>query len=131
MVKQQKKVKSTEKILFRRKRGKGQEGFFTDDFYQDKGCEVSDQCLTCELSQCKHDDPIWYQTSRRLVRDINFILTMQNENLNVDEASEKFKMSTRQIYRIKRRALTSTLDPESTEFKIFTRLNEKLENAKI
>ena len=56
---------------------------------------------------------------------------MQNENLNVDEASEKFKMSTRQIYRIKKRALSSTLDPDSTEFKIFTRLNEKLENAKI
>lgn len=131
MVEQQEKVNSTEKILFRRKRGKNEEGFFRDDFYQDNGCEVSDKCVNCELSQCKHDDPIWYQTSKRLVRDINFILTMQNENLDVDEAAEKFKVSTRQIFRIKKRVKESTLDPMSKEFKLFTRLNKKLENAEI
>ena len=80
--------------------------------YEDTGCEISASCLNCPLPQCKYDDPIWYQRNRRLARDFQIMSTIQLENLSVEDASERFSVTVRTIFRIMRRCRDAMSDPE-------------------
>ncbi len=72
--------------------------------YRDTGCEVSSSCLQCPLSQCRFDDPLWYQQLRRQGRD-NQILTAQSKTgVTVFELARQFQLSPRTIHRALRRA---------------------------
>ena len=71
--------------------------------YEDTGCEVSASCLNCPLPQCKYDDPAWFQRNRRLARDFKIWAAMQQEDLAVEGAAERFSVTVRTIFRIMRR----------------------------
>ena len=58
--------------------------------YQDRGCDVSESCLTCPLSQCKHDDPGAYVKYQRRLRDQRICKAVAVEGLTVDEAAQRF-----------------------------------------
>jgi len=76
-----------------------------DEFahYQDTGCEVASSCFDCPLSQCKYDDPAWFQRNRRLARDFNTRSAMEQDGLTVAEAADRFSVNVRTIFRIMRR----------------------------
>ena len=71
--------------------------------YEDTGCEVAAACLDCPLPQCKYDDPAWFQRNRRLARDFKIWSAMQQYDLTVEEAAERFEVTVRTIFRIMRR----------------------------
>ena len=76
--------------------------------FEDTGCEVSLSCLTCPLPQCKYDDPRWYQRYQMLRKDLAVITAMQSENLTVDEAAQRFSVTTRTVFRIISRCSRAT-----------------------
>ena len=67
--------------------------------YQDRGCDVSESCLTCPLSQCKHDDPGAYIEHQRRLRDQRISKAVAVEGLTVDEAAQRFCVTVRTIFR--------------------------------
>ena len=67
--------------------------------YQDRGCDVSESCLTCPLSQCKHDDPGAYIEYQRRFRDRRICKAVAVEGLTVDEAAQRFSVTVRTIFR--------------------------------
>ena len=71
--------------------------------YRDDGCEVSRSCLRCPLPQCKYDDPDWFRREKRKKRDREVVEALQGDNLSVPEASARFSVSQRTIFRILRR----------------------------
>ena len=71
--------------------------------YEDNGCEASDSCLDCPLPKCKYDDPVWYQRNRRLARDFRIVTTMERDCLSIEEAAERFSVTTRTVFRIVQR----------------------------
>ena len=77
--------------------------------YEDTGCEVSDACLDCPLPKCKYDDPAWFQRNKRLARDFKIWSAMQQDGLTVEEASERFSVTVRTIFRIMRRCRDAAL----------------------
>ncbi len=77
--------------------------------YEDTGCEVSTSCLNCPLPQCKYDDPAWFQRNRRLARDFKIWSAMQQDDLTVEEAAERFSVTVRTIFRIMRRCRDATM----------------------
>ncbi len=77
--------------------------------YPDTGCEVSPSCLRCPLPQCKYDDPAWFQRNRRLARDFKIWSAMQQDDLTVEEAAERFSVTVRTIFRIMRRCRDATM----------------------
>ena len=81
--------------------------------YEDTGCEVAGSCLNCPLPQCKYDDPAWFQRNRRLARDFKIWSAMQQFDLTVEEAAERFEVTVRTIFRIMRRCRdAAVLDQE-------------------
>ena len=72
--------------------------------YRDEGCELSPSCLRCPLPQCKYDDPGWYQREQRRERDGRVVEALWNGGLSVHEASLRFDLSQRTIFRILKRA---------------------------
>jgi len=77
--------------------------------YEDTGCEVSLSCLNCPLPQCKYDDPAWFQRNRRLARDFKIWSAMQQDDLTVEEAADRFLVTVRTIFRIMRRCRDSAM----------------------
>ena len=71
--------------------------------YRDDGCEVSASCLRCPLPQCKYDDPVWFHRQRRDARDMELAVALREGGLSVPEASARFSLSQRTIFRILRR----------------------------
>ena len=71
--------------------------------YEDTGCEVSTSCLNCPLPQCKYDDTAWFQLNRRLARDFKIWSAMQQDDLTVEQAADRFSVTVRTIFRIMRR----------------------------
>ena len=69
--------------------------------YRDDGCELSPSCLRCPLPQCKYDDPSWFHKQRRDARNLE-VVTLCKEGLSVSEASSRFSLSQRTIFRILR-----------------------------
>ena len=87
--------------------------------YEDTGCEVSRSCLDCPLSRCKYDDPLWYQRNRRLAKDFRVWTAIQHERLTPEEASERFSVTVRTIWRIMQRCREATLDMEPEDLMAF------------
>ena len=77
--------------------------------YEDTGCEVSGACLDCPLPHCKYDDPACFQRNRRLARDFKIWSAMQQHDLTVEEAAERFEVTVRTIFRIMRRCRDASL----------------------
>ena len=71
--------------------------------YEDTGCEASDSCLDCPLPMCRYDDPVWYQRNRRLANDFRVVQVIERENLSIDEASLRFGVAPRTVFRIMQR----------------------------
>ena len=71
--------------------------------YRDDGCEVSPSCLRCPLPQCKYDDPARFHRQRRDARDWEVAMALREGGLSVPEASVRFSLSQRTIFRILRR----------------------------
>ena len=72
--------------------------------YRDEGCEISPSCLSCPLPKCKYDDPGWFQRHKQRQRDKKVASALQEEGLSVREASVRFGLSQRTIFRILRKA---------------------------
>ena len=79
------------------------EGRLNEEIYEDTGCEASSRCLTCPLPMCRHDDPPGYQRWRRQQRDRARIATMNQEGLTAEQAAERFHITIRTVFRIKKR----------------------------
>ena len=67
--------------------------------YEDTGCEISDSCLNCPLPRCKHDDPVWYEKTRRLAKDWKMVSAILQEQLTAEEAAERFSITIRTVFR--------------------------------
>ena len=67
--------------------------------HEDRGCDVSESCLTCPLSQCKHDAPGAYVKYQRGLRDRRIRKAVAVEGLTVDEAAQRFSVTVRTIFR--------------------------------
>ena len=87
--------------------------------YEDTGCEVSRSCLSCPLSRCKYDDPVWFQRHRRMARDLKVWRTMQLEELTADQAADRFSVTVRTIFRIMRRCRDAGEELEEEELEAF------------
>ncbi|MCE2404926.1 MAG: helix-turn-helix domain-containing protein [Dehalococcoidia bacterium] len=72
--------------------------------YRDEGCELSQSCLRCPLPQCKYDDPGWLQREKRKARDSRIVEALWHDGISVSEASARFALSPRTIFRIVKRA---------------------------
>ena len=79
--------------------------------YSDTGCEVSASCLSCELPQCKFDNPSWYQAYRRHGRDLEFQDAHDTEGLSVFEIAQRFRVSPRTVHRSLRRVKQPGIEP--------------------
>ena len=67
--------------------------------YEDRGCDVSESCLTCPLPRCKLDDYPAYLLYRRKLRDQRIRKSVAVEGLTVDEAAQRFSVTVRTIFR--------------------------------
>ena len=96
---------------------------------QDDGCEVSDVCLDCPLSRCKHDDLDWYRFWRNRVKHLLIGQEIERDGLTIEEAAVRFRITDRQVFRIKRwrRRAAKRLTPDDLE--VFMRLAEGNANA--
>ena len=90
----------------------------------DDGCEVSDACLDCPLSRCKHDDLDWYRFWRKRVEHLLIGQEIEHDGLTTEEAAARFRITDRQVFRIKRwrRLAAKRLTPDDLE--VFMRLAE-------
>lgn len=93
-------------------------------FSQDDGCEVSDACLDCPLSRCKHDDLDWYRYWRKHIKHMRVGQEIERDGLTTEEAAERFRITDRQVFRIKRwyRRAAKRLTPADVD--VFMRLAE-------
>jgi hypothetical protein len=87
--------------------------------YEDTGCEISSSCLDCPLSRCKYDDPIWFQRHRRFARDLKVLTVIQSEDLTVEQAAERFSVTSRTIFRIIRRCREAEAELGTEELQLF------------
>ncbi len=87
--------------------------------YEDTGCEVSRSCLSCPLSRCKYDDPVWFQRHRRMARDLKVWQAIQREDLTADQAADRFSVTVRTIFRIMRRCREAVSEVDSEELQAF------------
>ena len=74
-------------------------------YYADNGCEVAMSCLNCPLPQCKFDNPGWYRSYRRQVRDEEILWSFHYEGLTAFELASRFGLSPRTIQRALNRAV--------------------------
>ena len=116
------KGSSTKKILLKRKRSKSEEGFFTDDFYEDNGCEVSSKCLECPLTQCRYDDFETFEAMKRFAKDYLIINYMRRYNLSVLKTAKKFGVTERTIFRIMARVKKTSWDVTGPDMKLLLEL---------
>ena len=72
--------------------------------WEDTGCEVSSSCLECPLPACKLDDPAAYQAYRRGLRDAAIANEIESLGMSIEEASAKYHVTVRTVFRIKERA---------------------------
>ena len=83
--------------------------------WADTGCAVSSSCLICPLPQCKYDDPYWYARYRRGLREQHRMEVMEKEGLTNQEAADRFGISLRSIFRMKRRVKRNGATPPQVE----------------
>ena len=94
-------------------------GLHDEPFYVDDGCEAATACLSCQLSQCKYDDPAWFHLGQRMSRDIRRYYEMERDGLSVEAAALRFGVTVRTIYRLKERCLTQLAGMSTDDLKVF------------
>ena len=75
-----------------------------DTEYRDTGCSLASSCLSCPLPQCRYDEP---RSARRLgnhARDREITLLRTRHAAPVEAIASAYGLTTRQVYRILRRA---------------------------
>lgn len=92
------------------------------EHYEDTGCEVADSCLDCPLPRCKYDDMAWYAKHRRMASDFRIVQAIEEENLSVAQAADRFAITTRTVFRILRRCRRAAQELSDTEMAVFCRL---------
>ena len=106
-------------VLFVDTQKKAELGLNDEPFYNDDGCEAATACLSCQLSQCKYDDPAWFHLGRRMSRDIRRHAEMERDGLSVEAAARRFGVTIRTIWRIKARCLNQLGDMSIDDLRIF------------
>lgn len=92
------------------------------EHYEDTGCEVAGNCLDCPLPRCKYDDMAWYAKYRRMASDFRIVRAIEQENLSVEQAADRFAITRRTVFRILRRCRQATRELSDTEMAVFCRL---------
>ena len=67
--------------------------------YQDDGCEIHPECLTCPLPRCRYDEPGGLRGLINSLRDSQ-IVALRTRGTSVEEISEQFGVSRRTVFRI-------------------------------
>ncbi len=67
--------------------------------YQDDGCEIHPECLTCPLPRCRYDEPGGLRGLINSLRDSQ-IVALRTRGTPVEEISEQFGVSRRTVFRI-------------------------------
>ena len=93
-------------------------------FLKDDGCEVSDGCLDCPLSRCKHDDLDWYRFWRKRVKHLLIGQEIERDGLTIEEAAERFRITDRHVFRIKRWCRRAARRVMPDDLEVFMRLAE-------
>ena len=90
----------------------------------DGGCEVAASCFDCPLSRCKHDDHDWYRFWSKRVKHLLMGQEIERDGLTVEEAAARYRITDRQVFRMKRwcRRAAKRLTPGDLE--VFMRLAE-------
>ena len=102
-----------------RQRSPRSQGFFKDD-----GCEVAPACLDCPLSQCKLDDPDWYRYWRLRTKQLLMGQEIERDGLTIEEAAVRFRITDRQVFRIKRWCRLAAKRLTTGDLDVFIRLAE-------
>ena len=81
-----------------------EDGTHYEAYYKDTGCSIAPSCLKCPLPRCRYDLPIIPSaTVHRLARDAKVLAGMEQYDLTVEEAAERYGLAQRTIFRIKER----------------------------
>ena len=109
-------------VVHTRQRGGG--------YIQDTGCEVSDACLNCPLSQCKDDDRDWYLRWRKRGKLLLVGRVIERESLTTQEAARRFRVCIRTVQRalLYRRKAARLLTPDDLD--VFILLAEAAARAR-
>jgi Helix-turn-helix domain of resolvase len=67
--------------------------------YQDDGCEVSPQCLTCPLPRCRYDEPGGLIGLLNGLRDRE-IVALRSRGMAIEEIASTFAVSRRTVFRV-------------------------------
>ena len=103
-------------VVHTRQRGGG--------YIQDTGCEVSDACLNCPLSQCKDDDREWYLRWRKRGKLLLVGQVMERESLTTQEAARRFRIAVRTAQRARRYAQVALGTLTADDLDVFILLAE-------
>ena len=68
-------------------------------------CDVSDNCFACPLTMCKYDNPAEYRRWKAKNFDTKVLQAINRDELTINDAAKRFKLTPRTIYRIKGRNL--------------------------
>jgi len=67
--------------------------------YQDDGCEIHPQCLTCPLPRCRYDEPGGLKGMLNGMRDRE-IVALKSRGVAVEEIADTFGVSRRTVFRV-------------------------------
>ena len=62
-------------------------------------CDISHDCLTCPLPRCYADLPGGISQARRQVATLDFYRVVYEQELSVEEAAARFRISPRTVFR--------------------------------
>ena len=67
--------------------------------YQDDGCEIHSECLTCPLPRCRYDEPGGLNGMLTRMRDRE-VVRLRTKGAPVEDIAEVFGVSRRTVFRI-------------------------------
>jgi DNA-binding NarL/FixJ family response regulator len=67
--------------------------------YQDDGCEIHPECLTCPLPRCRYDEPGGLNGMLTRMRDRE-VVRLRAKGAPVEEIADVFGVSRRTVFRI-------------------------------
>jgi len=72
------------------------------NIYKDEGCEISHKCVTCPLSQCRHDDEHLFNKYRSFATHVDVLYDLNDTNEPAASISKKHKTHIRTVYRLQK-----------------------------
>jgi hypothetical protein len=76
--------------------------------YQDDGCDIHPQCLTCPLPACRYEMPPGRARALAQAQALGRLLTLGR---TMDEAATELGVSRRTVYRLRRMAVAPAREP--------------------